>query len=234
MTTIVATVLGVTVECVADSKGLFRLLPLYTAITGLGNNAATSPKHWKELPRFNELVNIIKAQRSDNPTFESKRGNNGGLFVCELMLHEYFRYLDPAYHHAMLDSFSQAAAGDGEGAVDAAHAVVRVKSKAVRNDFASVIGRYGARNGDYAWATNLGYRATLGRDATQERIARGLSPNANLREHLSTKELNESMAYEILASRGLESAGRSGSFRSRYLQVSNLISDVMDQLKNPN
>lgn len=88
---------------------------------------------------------------------------------------------------------------------------VRAQGKVARNALTATLAKHGVSGRGYADCTNAIYTPILGAPANQVRQSRQLKPKANVREHMSGKELAAVMLSEEIARERIADANARGN-----------------------
>ena len=151
----------------------------------------------------------------------SKGGKNQGSYGVKLVALRYAAWLDAEAEVDIYSTFAQVLEGDESLTADlidrqrdpeaSKRLAVRAQSKVTRNALTSTLATHGVTGRGYADCTNAIYTPILGGPARQVRESRQLKPKANLREHMSGKELAAVMLSEEIARERIDQTNTNGN-----------------------
>lgn len=137
-----------------------------------------------------------------------KEGRGGGTWAHKVLAVEYAGYLSPEFKVRVNDTFLRVQEGD-DSVIDEAFAnqslekqkrtAARIQSKVIRNQHTETLKAHQVTMQGYGLCTNATYKPLLGGTANDVRKSRNLPAKANVREHLSLKEIAAVMFSEALA-----------------------------------
>lgn len=192
----------------APEMDMYSMTALWKAT---GSDINKNPNSWL---RLECTKNYLKALQNNNignsglkPLFKSCGRN--GTYANWMILLAYAQYLKPSLHVIVNEYFTRIYAGDVtliediyNQANDAGKKFIesRIKGKMKRRYFTDVLQAHDVTGIGYAKCTNAVYNGTFEKEAAIMRVEKGLKPTDQLRDHLSSIELDiVSIAEDVSA-----------------------------------
>lgn len=210
-----------------DQDGLACLNDIWSA-AGFTKNQR--PNDWSQLGttirRVEQVLKLITGksrnyEKTDvRRVWKMKRGNDGGIYADIRLALDYAEYLSPKLAIEVKEIFLRYQAGDSTLADEVLQkatpeenrwAGVRALARSNRNSYTQTLKDHGVISKGYMDCTEAVYQNLLGAKSYQIRGKRGLSPRANLRNHLNVEELSYIMAAEALSAERITDEDRRGN-----------------------
>lgn len=223
---------------------LVSLTDIFAAAAAAGMaEGKLDPRAWAQKPREKKSGSSGKVSMSGGPgrdfidfiaenlnvdaahIYRTQRGNGGGTFAHKQIALAYAKYLSPALHAQVNDTFLRATAGDVTLADEIADKATpeqqdwlakRVAGKAARGQFTSALQAHGVTGKGFADCTNAIYRPILGGKKSEICAQRGLSRRTNLRDTMDLEQLTRTALAEIVARKNIERFNTRGNDRCAY------------------
>jgi hypothetical protein len=210
-----------------DEKGRVSLNDIHSAA---GFSKHQKPFDWTRLPATARLIeevlkrNTGKSRNWDKNDFRtalySKRGQGGGTFADPRLALSYAEYLNPKLALEVREVFLRYKAADvtladevlsRAPAADNEWAGVRALGRAKRNELTRTLSEHDIHLPiEFAKVTNETYKGLHNKNARQIRADKGLGPNGNVRDAMTTSELGFLIAAEQLAKERIEDENSRG------------------------
>ena len=204
-----------------DADGRFSLNDIHKAAMAAG--LATDSQRPGSFLRNKDAMRYIDELNVNAHTRAIKKiaGKTGGSYGVRLVALRYAAWLDKRVEvevFQVFDAYIRVDEGLTADLLDrqqdpeaSRRLAVRAQSKVARNALTSTLAAHGVTGRGYADCTNAIYTPILGGPATEVRAARQLKPKANLREHMSGKELAAVMLSEEIARERIDRTNANGN-----------------------
>jgi hypothetical protein len=230
---------GTTVR--TNETGLVSLNDIYAAAQADGQAAGKlDPKEWGRVPRQKTSGSSGKVSVSGGPgrdfidfvasnlnadaarIYKAVRGAGGGTFAHWQIALAYAKYLSPALHAQVNETYMRAKSGDVTLADEIADKATpeqqewlatRINGKVARRRFTGMLQAHGVEGRGYADCTNEIYKPIVGGKADEIRQLRNLKKGASIRDVLPLKQLLAVGLAECLAAEKIESENARGNTR---------------------
>lgn len=199
-----------------NDTGLVSLTDIYAAAEREGcADGKRKPGDWAREAGA-DFIDFIAENLNTRKSgiYLTKRGKHGGgTFAHKQIALAYAKYLSPALHAQVNDTFLRAKAGDVTLADEIADKATpeqqdwlakRVAGKAARGQFTSTLQAHGVVGKGFADCTNAIYRPILGGKKSEICAQRGLSRRTNLRDTMDLEQLTRTALAEIVARKTIE------------------------------
>ncbi|WP_313266547.1 KilA-N domain-containing protein [Sphingobacterium sp.] len=209
---------------VRQENGQFSLTDLWKLA---GGDVQRTPAKWQEsepVQRFLQTAcKFLNVGISD--IIKSKRGKGGGTWGHRQVALEYAQYLDPKYAVLVNEVFFERIEEEKNPDLIIDRAIStyqkkgytadwiskRISGKGTRNEFTTTLAKHGVMGDGYQRCTNAMYIELYGKDAKGVREKKGIPEKANIRENMSTVELQAIQFAEALAKDDIERNRRYGN-----------------------
>lgn len=201
-----------------NDTGLVSLTDIYAAAEREGfADGKRKPGDWAReagadfIDFIAENLHTRKSGIYKSSKARSDRG--GGTFAHKQIALAYAKYLSPALHAQVNDTFLRAKSGDVTLADEIADKATpeqqdwlakRVAGKAARGQFTATLQAHGVQGRGFADCTNAIYRPILGGKKSEICARRGLSRATNLRDTMDLEQLTRTALAEIVARKTIE------------------------------
>jgi len=220
-------------------EGLVSLTDIFKQAQARGlTNGKLDPRKWGQAAHQKKSGSTGKTSTSGGPgrdfidfivsnsnvnaasVWKTTRGNSGGTFAHWQIALAYAKYLSHELHAEVNDVYARfqkadiSLAGDiADRATpeDAKRLAARVNGVVVRNEFTAVLAKHGVTGNGYKECTNAIYMPLFNGTAKQIRESRNLPEKANVREHMSSRELVMTAFAELLATEKIEASDSYGN-----------------------
>lgn len=196
--------------------GLVSLTDIYAAaeVAGLAESKR-KPGDWAREAGA-DFIDFIAENLNTRKSgiYLTKRGKHGGgTFAHKQIALAYAKYLSPALHAQVNDTFLRAKAGDVTLADEIADKATpeqqdwlakRVAGKAARGQFTATLQAHGVAGKGFADCTNAIYRPILGGKKSEICARRGLPRTTNMRDVMDLEQLTRTALAEIVARKNIE------------------------------
>jgi len=210
------------VDVLFDDARFISLTDMWRAA---GSPANKSPKYFRETAVGTEFVESMAKNLNSgiSAIWKSRRGKYlGGVFAHWQVALAYGKYLSPEFHRFVNAAFKEWSEEKVDPSLKMDRAIEgyedkgfslewiekRCKGKVKRKELGGVIkdhnGMPTAKVNPYSAVTNSIYLKGLGGTAKEIRVAKGLGPNAVLRDHMEGFELDVVTFGESLAIRAIK------------------------------
>ena len=199
-----------------NDASLVSLTDIYAAAEAAGlTEGKRKPGDWAREAGA-DFIDFIAENLNTLKTgiYQTRRGkHNGGTFAHKQIALAYAKYLSPALHAQVNDTFLRAAAGDVTLADEIADQATpeqqdwlakRVAGKAVRSQFTATLSAHGVHGKGYADCTNEIYKPIIGGKKSEICVKRGLPRTTNMRDLMDLEQLTRTALAEIVARKSIE------------------------------
>lgn len=206
-----------------DADGRFSLNDIHKAAVAAG--LATENQAPSKFLRNEGVINYIKQLDTDGQkrasVFSKKGGKLQGTYAVRLVAMRYAAWIDAKVEVEVYRKVEKWADADEDFTADlidrqrdpeaSKRLAVRAQGKVARNALTSTLATHGVTGRGFADCTNAIYTPILGGPANQIRESRQLKPKANLREHMTGKELAAVMLSEEIARERIDQTRANGN-----------------------
>jgi len=166
-----------------------------------GSERIKAPNFWLNQETTKDYLKALQQKNlvNCNSGLQFKSCGRNGTYANWMILLAYAQYLKPSLHVIVNEYFTRIYTGDVtlieeiyNQANDAGKKFIesRIKGKIKRRYFTDVLQAHDVTGLGYAKCTNAVYNATFEKDAALMRVEKGLKPTDQLRNHLSSVELD--------------------------------------------
>lgn len=206
-----------------DADGRFSLNDIHKAAMAQGlATKSQRPGNFLKNKDVQAFVAEVEASATGiAPLKTVNGGKNAGSYAVRLIALRYSAWLDKRVEAEVFQVFDAYISADESLTADlidrqqdpeaSKRLAVRAQSKVARNALTSTLAAHGVTGRGYADCTNAIYTPILGGPASQVRSDRQLKPKANLREHMSGKELAAVMLSEEIARERIDQTDARGN-----------------------
>jgi hypothetical protein len=202
--------------------GLVSLTDIFKQAEANGlTDGKRDPRRWKDEAGADFIAAIAGALNVPAADImKSTRGKGGGTYAHWQIALAYAKYLSPILHMQVNEVYARfqkadiSLAGDiADRATpeDAKRLAARVNGVVVRNEFTAALAKHGVTGNGYKECTNAIYMPLFNGTAKQIRESRNLPEKANVREHMSSRELVMTAFAELLATEKIEASDSYGN-----------------------
>lgn len=206
-----------------DGEGRFSLNDIHRAAIAKGL-ATTSQRPGSFLKNKDVQAFIGQVGTSATRVAPVKKVNGGanpGSYAVRILALRYSAWLDKRVEAEVFHVFDAYISGDESLTADmidrqqdpeaSKRLAVRAQGKVARNALTSTLAAHGVTGRGFADCTNAIYSPILGGPASLVRASRQLKPKANLREHMTGKELAAVMLSEEIARERIDQTRANGN-----------------------
>jgi hypothetical protein len=204
-----------------DGEGRFSLNDIHRAAMAKG--LATKSQRPGDFTR-NQDVKRYVAELNVNAqicVIKKVAGKHGGTYAARALALRYAAWIDKRVETEIYRTIERVIDADESLTADlidrqkdpeaAKRLAVRAQGKVTRNALTSTLAAHGVTGRGYADCTNAIYTPIIGAPASKVRESRQLKPKANLREHMSGKELAAVMLSEEIARERIDQTNARGN-----------------------
>jgi hypothetical protein len=205
-----------------DQDGRFSLNDIHKAAMAKGYATPSQiPSAFLSSDKVKDFIRVLELE-TGKPVIKTRKGRGiTGTYAVRLIALRYAGWLRAEVEIEVYDTFDQVKRAD-EGLtanlIDrqrdpeaSKRLAIRAQGKATRNALTSTLASHGVTGRGYADCTNAIYTPILGGPASEIRESRQLKPAANLREHMSGKELAAVMLSEEIARERIDQTNARGN-----------------------
>lgn len=210
-----------------NENGLVSLNDIFSAASADGMaDGKLEPKLWAQKPRAKKSGSTGKISTSGGPgrdfidfvaenlkvdaahLYVSKPGKHGGTSAHWQIALAYAKYLSPALHMQVNETYARFKSGDVTLADEIADKATpqqqewlarRVAGKAARSQLTSTLAAHGVSGKGFADCTNAIYKPILGGKKSDICAKRNLPTNTNMRDIMDLEQLTRTALAEIVA-----------------------------------
>lgn len=204
-----------------DADGRFSLNDIHKAAVSAGlATASQRPGAFlrnKDAQRYVDELNLNAQIRA----VKKIAGKTGGSYAVRLVAMRYSAWIDAKVEVEVYRTIEKVIDGDETLTADlldrqrdpeaSKRLAVRAQGKVARNALTSTLATHGVTGRGFADCTNAIYAPILGGPASLVRQSRQLKPAANLREHMTGKELAAVMLSEEIARERIDETNALGN-----------------------
>lgn len=198
--------------------GLVSLTDIHAAAEAAGMTAGKrKPGDWAREAGadFIDFIaeNLHTRKSGIYKTSKARADRGGGTYAHKQIALAYAKYLSPALHAQVNDTFLRAATGDVTLADEIADKATpeqqdwlakRVAGKAVRGQFTATLAAHSVVGKGFADCTNAIYKPILGGKKSDICAKRGLPRTTNIRDVMDLEQLTRTALAEIVARKAIE------------------------------
>lgn len=234
-------------ESVKKENGMFSLTTLWKIS---GGDPQKAPAKWQEtemaigfISATSRILNIAK-----NDIIKSKRGKGGGTEAHRQIALEYAQYLDQSLAVLVNEVFFERVEEEKNPDLIVDRAIStyqrkgysadwiskRISGKGTRNEFTTTLSKHGVMGDGYQRCTNAMYIELYGKDAKGVREKKGIPQKANIRENMSSVELQAIQFAEALAKDDIEKNRRYGNEECALVSnhAARVVKNSINQFRN--
>jgi len=230
-------------------KDMISLTDLWKE-SGSPNNKR--PIDWQKVDSTVQLVETMGAmfQSGSHPLWSTRRGSkNPGTYAHKSIALAYAKYLDPKLHVLVNEIFFQRVEEEKNPGLAIERGInsykkqgksdewisKRLKGKDKRNEFTACLAAHGVEKEGFKNCTNAIYNPLFGGSTAVIRERKGIPENANIRDNLSSFELDTISYIESLSKQTIEKENLQGDAKCEIAcsRASKTIADALVQHKKP-
>jgi frataxin-like iron-binding protein CyaY len=202
-------------EIRTNEAGLMSLTDIWSAaqVAGMADGKR-DPRRWK-LQDGAQFIEFIAEQLNvpQRDIYRATRGKGGSTFAHKQIALAYAKYLSPALHAQVNETYLRAKSGDVTLADEIADKATpeqqewlarRMNGKVARNQLTSTLSAHGVQGKGFADCTNAIYRRVLGGKKSEICASRNLPSKTNLRDLMDLEQLTRTALSEIVAKKRIE------------------------------
>lgn len=193
-----------------NDDGLVSLTDIYAAAEREGlADGKQSPSEWKRREGESFIAFVAETlNTAERRIYVSKRGKGGGTSSHWQIALAYAKYLSPALHMQVNETYARFKSGDITLADEIADKATpqeqewlarRVSGKAARSQLTSALAAHGVSGKGFADCTNAIYKPILGGKKSDICAKRNLPSNTNMRDIMDMEQLTRTALAEIIA-----------------------------------
>lgn len=177
-----------------DLEGRYSLNDVYKA-SGRGDEKR--PSKWFDNKQTSELVQELELEAHIPASRIIRGGRHQGTYVCKELVLMYATWLDPRFYIDVVRAFDALLKGDTQGALDIAlRNALRTGYPGLQTTLKETRAEQGKDTliHHHKNEADLLNRVVLGMSSKQYKLTHGMEEDADLRDHLTTKQ-KEQLAY---------------------------------------